>query len=231
MTGCGADYEHTRRWGHWLRRQAKRAHGFIWESLRNRGGLAVVLFGDRCAEDFGAGYERVLLHEVTDLTVDLEHKAGTAWLRRSSRTTASQYRRSAVPERLGGSVTRPASRANLTSLAPCARRGDTTGPFGRVRSLRGRSRAVTDAADSTTMGKGTRRAARMPGQSSSAGRAGPAGEVVAGRERRGGRERDEQHRRGAGEKPLRRGRHGDAVGEQAGDTQGVRDGSEYRDGG
>jgi hypothetical protein len=79
--GPGADYEHTRKWGHWLRGQATWAHGFIWESLRNRGGLAVVLFGDRCAADFGAGYERVLLHEVTELTVDLDEKDGTAWLR------------------------------------------------------------------------------------------------------------------------------------------------------
>jgi hypothetical protein len=80
VTGHGADYEHTRKWGHWLREQADWAHGFIWESLRNRGGLAVVLFGDRCAADFGAGYERILLHEVTELTVDLDDKDGTAWL-------------------------------------------------------------------------------------------------------------------------------------------------------
>lgn len=81
VTGHGADYEHTRKWGHWLRRQAKWAHGFVWESLRNRGGLAVVLFGDRCAADFGAGYERILLHEVTELTVNLDDKDGTLWLR------------------------------------------------------------------------------------------------------------------------------------------------------
>ena len=81
VTGHGGEYEHTRKWGHWLRRQAGWAHGFIWESLRNRGGLAVVLFGDRCAADFGAGYERILLHEVTDLTVGLDEKEGAAWLR------------------------------------------------------------------------------------------------------------------------------------------------------
>jgi RES domain len=81
VTGHGSDYEHTRKWGHWLRQQADWAHGFIWESLRNRGGLAVVLFGDRCAADFGAGYERILLHEVTELTVDLDDKDGSAWLR------------------------------------------------------------------------------------------------------------------------------------------------------
>jgi hypothetical protein len=81
VTGYGADYEHTRKWGHWLRRQAKWAHGLVWESLRNRGGLAVVLFGDRCAADFGAAYERILLHEITELTIDLDDKDGTVWLR------------------------------------------------------------------------------------------------------------------------------------------------------
>lgn len=81
VTGYGPDYEHTSKWGHWLRRQARWAHGFVWESLRNRGGLVVVLFGDRCAADFGAEYERVLLHEVTELTVHLDDKDGTAWLR------------------------------------------------------------------------------------------------------------------------------------------------------
>ena len=35
----------------------------------------------RCEADFGTAYERVLLHEVTDLTVDLDGKDGTAWLR------------------------------------------------------------------------------------------------------------------------------------------------------
>jgi len=80
VTSQGADYEHTRKWAHWLRQQAEWAHGFIWDSLRNRGGLAVVLFGDRCAEDFGHGYERILLHEVTDLTIDLDDKEGAAWL-------------------------------------------------------------------------------------------------------------------------------------------------------
>ncbi|MGH3211093.1 MAG: RES family NAD+ phosphorylase [Trebonia sp.] len=81
VTAHGAEYEYTRKWGHWLRRQATWAHGFVWESLRNHGGLAVVLFGDRCAADFGPAYERVLLHEVTELTVDLHGKDGTAWLR------------------------------------------------------------------------------------------------------------------------------------------------------
>ena len=72
MTSQGGDYEHTRKWAHWLRQQAEWAHGFVWGSLRNRGGLAVVLFGDRCAADFGPGFERTLLHEVTELTVGLD---------------------------------------------------------------------------------------------------------------------------------------------------------------
>jgi hypothetical protein len=81
VTSQGSEYEHTREWGHWLRRQAKWAHGFVWESLRNRGGQAVVLFGDRCAADFGPRYERILLHEITELAVDLDDKDGTTWLR------------------------------------------------------------------------------------------------------------------------------------------------------
>lgn len=81
VTSQGADYEHTRKWAHWLRQQAGWAHGFVWESLRNRPGLAVVLFGDRCAADFGPAFERVLLHEVTELTVDLDDSDGSAWLR------------------------------------------------------------------------------------------------------------------------------------------------------
>jgi RES domain len=81
VTSQGADYEHTRKWAHWLRQQAGWAHGFVWESLRDRPGRAVVLFGDRCAADFGPAYERILLHEVTELTVDLDGKEGSAWLR------------------------------------------------------------------------------------------------------------------------------------------------------
>jgi len=112
VTGYGADYEHTRKWGHWLRRQAKWAHGFVWESLRNRGGLAVVLFGDRCAVDFGPGYERVLLHEVTELTVDLDDKAGTTWLRevlKDYRVTVSSPRRHSAGwgTALGGEEAQP----------------------------------------------------------------------------------------------------------------------------
>ena len=80
VTSQGTDYAYTRKWAHWLRQQAAWAHGFIWDSLRNRSGRAVVLFGDRCEKDFGPGYERVLLHEVTELTVDLDSKEGTAWL-------------------------------------------------------------------------------------------------------------------------------------------------------
>jgi hypothetical protein len=83
VTGYGDDYEHTRKWAHWLRQQAPWAHGFAWESLRNRGGVAVVLFGDRCAKDFGDGYEHALLHEVPELGTDLDTRPGTAWLRKA----------------------------------------------------------------------------------------------------------------------------------------------------
>lgn len=130
VTGCGADYEHTRRWGHWLRRQAKWAHGFIWESLRNRGGLAVVLFGDRCAEDFGAGYERVLLHEVTDLTVDLDDKAGTAWLRE----VLKDYRVTVPAKRGAGSAWGARLRAMLAGRTSPASRHAQDGETPRVRS-------------------------------------------------------------------------------------------------
>lgn len=103
VTSQGADYEHTRKWAHWLRQEAEWAHGFIWDSLRNRGGLAVVLFGDRCAADFGAGYERVLLHEVTELTVDLDDKDGTAWLRE----VLKNYRVTIPPARTTAGGTAP----------------------------------------------------------------------------------------------------------------------------
>jgi hypothetical protein len=80
VTAAGHDYPQTRDWGHWLRRQAKWAQGFIWDSLRDRGGMAVILFGDRLAADFGSSYERVLLHEVTELATDLGDAAGANWL-------------------------------------------------------------------------------------------------------------------------------------------------------
>jgi RES domain len=76
----GAEYAQTRGWGHWLRRQADWAHGFIWSSLRDRGGLAIVLFGDRCAAAFGKDYQRALLHEVPELAVDLDDEPGAEWL-------------------------------------------------------------------------------------------------------------------------------------------------------
>jgi hypothetical protein len=80
VTASGADYAQTRAWGHWLRRQAGWAHGFIWDSLRDRGRLAVVLFGDRLAAAFGPHYERALLHEVPELAVSLDDEAETGWL-------------------------------------------------------------------------------------------------------------------------------------------------------
>jgi len=82
VTAPAHQYAQTRAWAHWLRNQAKGHHGFIWSSLRNPGGMAVVLFGDRCAADFGPDYERVLLHEVPELAVALDDKAGAEWLNR-----------------------------------------------------------------------------------------------------------------------------------------------------
>jgi hypothetical protein len=80
VTASGSEYAQTRAWGHWLRGQAKWAHGFVWESLRDRGRLAVVLFGDRLAATFGKDYERVLLHEVPELADSLDDVDGAEWL-------------------------------------------------------------------------------------------------------------------------------------------------------
>jgi hypothetical protein len=80
VTASGPEYAQTRGWGHWLRSQAKWAHGFIWDSLRDRSGLAIVLFGDRLAAAFGKDYERVLLHEVPELAIPLDDAAEAEWL-------------------------------------------------------------------------------------------------------------------------------------------------------
>jgi hypothetical protein len=93
VTAEPRDYPQTRDWAHWLRSQAKWAHGFVWDSLRDRGSRAIILFGDRCAADFDAGYERLLLHEVTDLTIDLDDVAGLAWLN----DTLVRYRAAIAP--------------------------------------------------------------------------------------------------------------------------------------
>jgi hypothetical protein len=73
------DYPQTRDWGHWLRRAAPRTHGLIWDSKRDRGGLALVLFGDRIAGDFGDGYENTLPREVTKAADDLGQGDGLSW--------------------------------------------------------------------------------------------------------------------------------------------------------
>jgi hypothetical protein len=80
VTASGSQYAQTRAWAQWLRGQAPVAHGFIWSSLRDRGGMAIVLFGDRCAATFGTSYEASLLHEVPELAIDLDDKAGADWL-------------------------------------------------------------------------------------------------------------------------------------------------------
>ena len=55
------------------------AHGLIWDSKRDRGGLALVLFGDRIARDFGDGYEKTLPREVTQAVGDLGQGDGLSW--------------------------------------------------------------------------------------------------------------------------------------------------------
>lgn len=82
VTAPAHQYPQTRAWAHWLRSQASQAHGFIWSSLRDPGSMAVVLFGDRCAAEFGADYEQNLLHEVPELAVHLDDKDGAVWLNR-----------------------------------------------------------------------------------------------------------------------------------------------------
>lgn len=80
VTANGPEYAHTRAWAQWLRKQAGWAHGFIWSSYRETSRLALVLFGDRCTETFGAGYEDTLLHEVPELAIDLDDEPGIRWL-------------------------------------------------------------------------------------------------------------------------------------------------------
>jgi RES domain len=80
VTASGNEYAQTRAWAHWLRRQAGWAHGFLWSSLRDPAELAIILFGDRCADAFGRDYETRLLHEIPELTKDLDDKAGAEWL-------------------------------------------------------------------------------------------------------------------------------------------------------
>jgi hypothetical protein len=81
----GSQYDKTRAWASWIRRQAPWAHGLIWDSLRDKGEPAVVLFGDRCAAAAGGAvsdpaFERRLLHEVGELAVDLDDGDGADYL-------------------------------------------------------------------------------------------------------------------------------------------------------
>ena len=80
VTAGGGEYAQTRGWAHWLRGQAEWACGFAWPSLRNMGGTAIILFGDRCAAAFGKDYEQTLLHDIPPLAVNLGDKAGADWL-------------------------------------------------------------------------------------------------------------------------------------------------------
>ena len=80
LVSCsGPDYPYTREWAHWLRRVAPWAHGLIWDSKRDRGGLALVLFGDRLARDFGDDYEATLPREVTRPAADLGQRPELDW--------------------------------------------------------------------------------------------------------------------------------------------------------
>lgn len=67
------DYGKTRRWGHWLRRQAPWAQGLVWPSKRDIGEQALILFGDRCRPaDLKPGFLP---------TIDLDSPEGCTWLR------------------------------------------------------------------------------------------------------------------------------------------------------
>jgi|HubBroStandDraft_1064217.scaffolds.fasta_scaffold06962_5 hypothetical protein len=80
ITAGGSDYPQTRSWAHWLRDSAPWAHGLAWSSLRNLGGTAIILFGDRCEAAFGHDYERTLLHNIPGLALRLDDKSGADWL-------------------------------------------------------------------------------------------------------------------------------------------------------
>jgi hypothetical protein len=65
--------------------QAPTAHGLIWDSKRDRGGLALVLFGDRIAGAFGDCYENTLPREVTEAADDLGQGDGLSWVNERQR--------------------------------------------------------------------------------------------------------------------------------------------------
>lgn len=68
-------YQKTRRWASWIRGQAPWADGLIWDSKRDTGKPALVLFGDRCAADALDGDE-------PEFHIDLDTPIGEAWLSR-----------------------------------------------------------------------------------------------------------------------------------------------------
>jgi hypothetical protein len=87
------EYGKTRRWAHWLRRQAPWAQGLVWPSKREVGEEAVILFGDRCQP---GELQAALLPPI-----DLDTPEGCGWLnevladyhvtlRRPARRKASQ---------------------------------------------------------------------------------------------------------------------------------------------
>ncbi|UED87457.1 RES family NAD+ phosphorylase [Streptomyces profundus] len=66
----------TRYWARALRRDARGAHGMVWQSRRRRSGLAYVLFGDRCAES-AVKAEPTVTH---DLSTAAGRRRANAWL-------------------------------------------------------------------------------------------------------------------------------------------------------
>ncbi|WP_107102063.1 RES family NAD+ phosphorylase [Streptomyces silaceus] len=67
----GDRYAKTRRWASEIRAQATDTSGLVWQSRRNRPGLALVLFGDRCCEE-------ALVEEHRGGVADLGSPAGVA---------------------------------------------------------------------------------------------------------------------------------------------------------
>jgi RES domain len=67
-----SEYPQTRRWAQWLRAQAPWAQGLVWPSVRDVGGRALVLFGDRCGAD--------ALQALPGAGVNLDDVAGAEWL-------------------------------------------------------------------------------------------------------------------------------------------------------
>ncbi|MEU1280434.1 RES family NAD+ phosphorylase [Streptomyces sp. NPDC005805] len=73
------DYPFTRRWGHWLRKEADWAQGLVWTSKQNHPAPTLVLFGDRFGPLLGEKVNKVL-RPVPGSGIDLDDSAGRRWL-------------------------------------------------------------------------------------------------------------------------------------------------------